>query len=291
VTVRELLRQLLPPVVVAMARRLRGGGRAIEPREWQLVPEGWAYGRSHPEVKGWDVASVLAMQRERWPRFVALLEANGPLGISHESDLSDRGDLVSHNTIMTFAYVLGLVTHLRERVSFLDWGGGLGHYYLLARQLQPGVGIEYHCKELPLLAQQGARLFPDQHFTSDERCLARTYDFVMASTSLQYEEDWCRLLARLARATAGLLYVTGLPVVEHAASFVFVQRPYPYGYDTEYLAWCLNRDEFLTEAVNTSLALVREFVVGYRPPISGAPEQNEYRGFLFRVPSHREDAR
>ena len=73
----------------------------------------------------------------------------------------------------------------------LDWGGSTGHSYLLAQALLPDVR---------LLAQYGAQLFPGQHFYGDESCLERSYDFVMASSSLHYSEDWQRLLAGLARA-------------------------------------------------------------------------------------------
>jgi putative methyltransferase (TIGR04325 family) len=233
-------------------------------------------------VSGWNVPSVLTAQMEKWPRFVAMAEGSGTLGFAHESDLSDRRDLASHNAVMSFAYAISLAAHMRNRISFLDWGGGLGHFLVLGRRLFPNVQIEYHCKELPLLARQGARLFPDQHFTSDDACLDRKYDFVMASTSLHYVEDWRALLGRLGAATGGILYVTGLPVVAHTPSFVFLQRPRAFGYDTEYLAWCLNRDEFLTEADASGLRLLRELAGGHRPPISGAAEQAEYCGFLFR---------
>ena len=285
---RELLRGLTPPALASVLRRLRGRlspsrGRLGEAPEWQVVPEGWTYSARHPEVKGWNVPSVLETQMRKWPLFLAMVDGSGPLGLAHESDLSDRCDLISHNAVMSFAYVTGLACHMRERVSLLDWGGGLGHYLVLGRRLHPEVEIDYYCKDVPLLAEQGARLFPDQHFTADDACLNGTYDLVMASTSLHYEEDWRSLLARLGAASRDILYVTGLPVVARAASFVFVQRPYEFGYTTEYLAWCLNCDEFIAEAEMNGLRLRQQFVVGHRPPICGAAEQAEYRGFLFRT--------
>ncbi|MFI5165056.1 MAG: hypothetical protein ACHQQS_00390 [Thermoanaerobaculales bacterium] len=284
---RQVATVLTPPAVASELRRARRwlshhrDGQAAAPA-WEVVPEGWRYADAHPEVAGWNVASVLRTQLARWPRFVAMVEGNEPLGFSHESDLSYRLDLASHNAIMSFAYALALAARGRDRVSFLDWGGGLGHFLVLGCRLLPEIQIEYHCRELPLLAEQGARIFPDQHFTADDACLERKYDLVMASTSLQYEEDWRALLARLGGATGEILYVTGLPVVVHAPSFMFVQRPHEFGYDTEYLAWCLNRDEFIAETEANGLRLMRELVVGHRPPIAGAAEQAEYRGFLFR---------
>ena len=66
-----------------------------------------------------------------------------------------------------------------------------------------------------------------------------------------------------------------------AAPFVFVQRPYGHGYATEYLGWCLHRGEHLAVAERHGLRPVREFVNGFKPPVHRAPEQPEYRGFLF----------
>ena len=111
------------------------------------------------------------------------------------------------------------------------------------------------------------------------------YDIVIASTSLHYTLDWRALIQRLAKATSGYLYIANLPSVRQVSSFVFVQRPYQYGYNTEYLAWCLNKNEFLAEAEKAGVTLVREFIYGHMPFIQGAPEQNAYLGFLFRARS------
>ena len=153
---------------------------------------------------------------------------------------------------------------------------------MLAQSLLPSVEIEYHCKDVPLMIERGRALFPNQNFYSDETCLDCEYDFVMASSSLHYERDWKSLLGRLSAATARWLFVTRLPVVRNAASYVFLQRPYKYGYGTEYLAWSFNRDEFLGIASQSGLELVREFVLGEQPDIAGAPENWQGRGFLFQ---------
>ncbi len=237
----------------------------------------------HPEVKGWNVQNVLDIYKEKWPRFLAMIQGTGPLGVAHESAMTTKEEINSHNTMMTFGYCLTLAAHCKERLSMLDWGGGIGHYYLLAQALLPGVKIEYHCKDVPILCEHGARLFPNQHFTSNNSCFERSYDFVLASTSLHYTEDWQGLLQRLASVTSDYLYIANLPCIEQANSYVFVQRPYQYGYNTEYLGWAINRTEFLQTAKRSGLDLIREFVYGYQPVIHGAPEQNSYHGFLFRA--------
>ena len=278
---RDIVRFLTPPVFICLARRVTGlwGPRV----EWEYVPEGWAYVDEHPEVRGWDVPEVLEAYKKKWPKFVSMVKGVGPLGMAHESSLADTQDITSHNEMISFAYVLALAGRSKERMSMLDWGGGIGHFYLLAQELMPGLDIEYHCKDLPLLCEYGARLFPKQHFFIDERCFDRTYDLILASTSLHYAEDWQALVRDMAGSVSGYLYIANVPSVERAASFVFVQRPYRYGYNTEYLGWCLNRAEFLQEAEGAGLELVREFIYGHAPFINGAPEQNVYRGYLFKA--------
>ncbi len=282
----QTIKLFVPPIALNLYRQLRYGNQLRQPTqdefEWQYIPEGWAYADTHSEVKGWNVQDVLETYKSKWQKFVEMVQGTGPLGVAHESDLVSNADLNSHNTMMAFGYALALAGQKRDILSFLDWGGGIGHYYVLACAMLPNVKIEYHCKDVPLLAEYGAQLFPDQHFYSDETCLERTFEFVMASTSLHYSEDWQKVLAGLAKATKNYLYITRLPTVLHAPSFVFIQRPYLYGYNTEYLGWCLNKDGFVRAAQNSGLELVREFVIGERPVIANAPEQCQYRGFLFR---------
>jgi putative methyltransferase (TIGR04325 family) len=279
---KEFIKLITPPLLVKLLQRLRDGARTASGVEWEYIPEGWKYAETHPAVKGWNVQDILETYKRKWPKFVNVARGTAPLGIAHESELASQTDMISHNTIMSFAYVVALAAHRAEKLSMLDWGGGMGHYCVLTQSLLPGVEIDYHCKDVPMLAEYGAQLLPDQHFYTDEACLGQKYDLVMASTSLHYTQDWQRLLAGLAAAARRYLYIANLPVVVDASSFVFVQRPYAYGYNTEYLAWCLNSKQFMDCAESLGLGLVREFIYGHRPLIHNAPEQNEYRGYLFR---------
>ncbi|MBL8799140.1 MAG: hypothetical protein JNM56_34965 [Planctomycetia bacterium] len=279
-TSAALLKSLTPPALWGLAKRLRPT-EGSKP-EWEYVPEGWQAAQRNEDIQGWDVASVVEAYRADWPGFLRNLAGTGPLGLAPESAAAGRDNPILHNIVMSFGYVLLRAAGRKDAISVLDWGGGLGHYYLLARTLAPELRLEYHCKDVPLLTAEGRRWLPTVSFHTDDACLQRTYDLVLASGSLQFAEDWQATLGKLAGAVGSLLYVTNLPLVEKARSFVFVQRPYRFGYDTEYLGWCLNRSEFLDTAAASGLTLLREFVVGHRPNIVGAPEQNEYRGFLFQ---------
>jgi putative methyltransferase (TIGR04325 family) len=253
--------------------------------EWEYVPEGWR--RPAP---GWNAESVLRLYERKWPAFLRALQAPNPLGVNHEAppEEIERGDdSFAHNLLVTFAYVLALTAGTSDRISLLDWGGGIGHYYAVARTVLPELDVEYHCRDLPILAARGRQLFPDARFYDDDSCLARTYDLVFASSSLQYSERWQETLRALAGATARHLFVTRVPLARHAPSFVVLQRAQKHGYGTEYLGWVLNRGELLETAQAAGLELVREFLTCGRFSAPGAPEDPVgHAGFLFRPALH-----
>jgi putative methyltransferase (TIGR04325 family) len=271
----------IPPIVwVVLAPFRRRAGPPVP--EWEYLPDGWPAAADTRKVKGWNVQEVVDAYRTKWPAFVERMNAAGPLDVSPEATLPAQSNLVFHNTIMAFAYVLAAAARQKKSLSMLDWGGGPGHYYLIAQRLLPAVRFEYSCKDVAVLAEYGQTLWPEAHYYSDNRCFERQYDLVMASGSMHYVCDWRDLLSKLAGSAGEYLFVTRLPTVERAASFVFIQRPYAYGYNTEYTGWCLNRADLLQQAEAAGLALVREFVTGERPVIANAPEQCVYRGFLFQ---------
>ena len=249
--------------------------------EWEYVPEGFAR-----RTRGWDVPAIEAAYRRRWPEFVAATRGTDPLGVAHEVPLGRsvvRDDPSWHNAVMTFGYVLARAARRKDRLSLLDWGGGPGHYAVLARALIPETQLEYHSRDLPRLAALGRELLPEDTFHDDDSCLARTYDLVVASDSLQYAPDVSSLLRRLAAAAQPWLYVAMLPVARVAPSFVIAQHPDAYGYETEYLGWVLKRDDFLADARDAGLDLEREFIAPGAIAADGAPERPVHlNSFLFR---------
>jgi putative methyltransferase (TIGR04325 family) len=181
---------------------------------------------------------------------------------------------------MTFGYVLVLAAREKSTISLLDWGSGIGHYALFARALLPEVRIDYHGMDFPALCEEGRRVLPEATFldTGDE--LDGSYDLVVASGALQYADRWSSTLGDLLRAAGSFIYIV-TTVVRHAPSFVVVQRPYKYGYDTDLTQWMLNRDELVSVAEEHGFTLRREFLNEEMAPIEGAPERGATVGFLF----------
>ena len=274
---RRWAREWVPPGAVKLARMALA---RLRPAPWERVPR-WE--PSQGGEKGWSDESIVSTQSAKWAEFVRRVGGTGPLGVAHEAQRPGDHDYAAHNTIMAFAYVLARAARTRARLSVLDWGGGLGHYYVLSRALMPDLELEYHCKDLPAMCAKGRELLPGVRFHESARSVAgRSYDLVLASSSLHYSEDWRDTVHRLAQMTGSYLYVTRTPVVWRAESFVVVQRPRDVGYRTEYPGWFLNRQELLQGVEAHGMELVREFLIDERPFVPNAPEQGEYRGFLWR---------
>jgi hypothetical protein len=100
----------------------------------------------------------------------------------------------------------------------------------------------------------------------------------MINGSLLYMEDWSDVLKRIARSVKEYLFLFRLPVVQYSPSFISIERLY----NSQMLHLQLNQPELMKAVEETGLTLMREFVVGDRPYIKGAPEQCEIRGWLFK---------
>lgn len=272
---KAFARDLTPPLIAKAWRNLKKSKEVVE---WECIGSDWP-SDADQRYKGWDVPEVAATCQRSFNDLKAVVKGRGP--VSGLLRASDGLAAIEHNIRMTFGFVLSCVARDKEKISILDWGGGLGEYRLLAEWFLPGVEVDYHCRDLSKIVAAGKVLSPTVHFYDDDLCLERCYDLVMVSASLHYEKNWANLLKKLVSASKRHVYVAQLPVVEGSESFVFIQRPYSYGYNTEYIGWCLKRHDFLHAASQAGLHMEKEFLYGHCPKIQGAPETNEYKGFLF----------
>jgi len=244
--------------------------------EMEYIPQGWY------AMKGWNDPEIARAQERHWPTIVGNLQGAGPLGVSHLPGDTSREQRAAHNAMMSYGYVLARAARNKARISILDWGGGLGHYYLYSRALLPELEIEYDCYELPSLCHLARKLQPSiRAYDSESDFMGKRYDIVLSSSSLHYVEDWRGQLRKLAAVTREFLYIARLQSVVVAPSFVALHKVFRDGYP-EFLSWCINRGEFVACAEQCGLELMREFVFVERWTVRGAPEKPESRGFLFR---------
>jgi putative methyltransferase (TIGR04325 family) len=279
---KQIIKGLTPPLIWQSIRKLSELRELQKYREWEYVPQGWEADKQNTKIKGWNVKSVLEGYKADWDGFFDRLNQSLAGDIFPNDDGSNGLDLNFHNIMTSYANCFLLATRNKSAISMLDWGGAIGHYYRISQILSPDLAIDYHCKEVPVLAEYGKTLFPEAHFYTDDCCLERKYDFVLVCGAFHYLQDWTSYLEKFARVTNDYLLITRLPVINKLPSFVIVQRAYRYGYDTEYLSWCLNRGDFLKAAETNGLKLVKEFMTEKINSVYNAPEQPQaFKGFLF----------
>jgi len=286
--IKKIIKNITPPILITLIKSFSQSLSKTEP-EWEYMPAGWKAAETKPDNKGWHDNSIIETYRKKWPDFLNSLKGTKPFGVSYESPEADKRSTKDHNIMITFGYVLAKAALKKEKISFLDWGGGIGHYYLIAKKLMPELAINYTSKDILLMCQHGKEFVPQANFDSTEACLEQKYDLVVSSASLYYFQDWPATLKKLAQATKGYLFITRLPVVKKAKSFVVVQRVYRYGYNTEYLGWCLNQTELLTVAKQAGLELVQQFITGEQVNIHQAPEPCQMLGYLFKPLNQNEN--
>lgn len=284
---KRAIKWWLPPVMVHAIRVVtRPAGRNQLPREalpshpvLEYAPEGWD-APLPGKAAGWNTLTVIDEVEARWLASSEQVRGSGPLGFSSEAANVDHiRNVALHNVHISFAYVLALAAHHRDRLSVLDWGSALGHYYLIACAVLPSVDFDYHCKDVPLLVERGRVLNPNVTWWTDDRCLDRTYRLVVISGSLQCMQEWREFIPKVARAveSGGYLLLTRLPVVDGEP---FVAIHHYYGSAMHHQQF--NRTEVLAVVASTGLRLVRELVVGDHPKVANAPEQCEMKGWLFK---------
>lgn len=274
------IKQMCPPIVLDMIKKNHG---YFIKAQWEYVPEGFD---TNQETKGWNLQSLVNTQLSKWGSFTQKVTSEGALGVNHESsDMTYTYDIVTHNTLLTYAYALLLTAQNKKRINVLDWGGGIGHYGVISEELLKTTNTElvYHCYDLSLFCDAGAKLNSHyNYFSHTDYLIGKQFDLVLASSSLWYEKDWKSILRLLSTSTKEYLYVTRMIFINKKDSYVAIQRPNLLGYKTEYLCWVINQNELLDFVKSLGFTLVREVYIGPSFPIFKAPEQGNYKGFLFK---------
>ena len=134
-TLKHISQEILPPLLWKGIRQIKNilKFKTFYYIEWEYIPEGWERQNQDHRIKGWNIESVLEAYQANWPTFIKNLDSTLPLGISPESNSADPTNLLFHNIMMTYGYALAIASRNLSQLSLLDWGGGIGHYYLISQ--------------------------------------------------------------------------------------------------------------------------------------------------------------
>lgn len=260
---------LKPPIEIDLTRQYH-----------EIAPDGWNTNLSN-NVNGWDDQKVVETEISRWGNYCRNLDGTGPLGFSHEhNDLGIIRSVPFHNVHMTFAYVVTLTAHHKNKISILDIGSGLGHYYRLAKAVLPNVEFDYHCVDVPSLVSEGKKLNPEIHWYTNNSYLDHPYDLVMINGSMQYFKDWAQIIKQVSVVTKDYLLLTRINVVKDGMGCVAIQHIPAYG--TSMLFQIFTEHEIIKTVEETGIRLIRELVVGDQIKVIGFLGSIESRGWLFR---------
>ena len=270
---KRILKSIVPPLLWNVGKDFKR--RVLRADHMAYAPEGWSTrlpaGATNEDF--WN--SVITRERSVCEAVIARIQTREPM-------LSVDGDL----DYALFGYVLALAARGKQKVTVLDYGGNLGDYYWLGTALVPGVDLDYHCKELPKLAEAGRQLTPAVTWHTDDACLAQPHDLVMFSGSLQCLPEWQDVLRRAAESAPSYLFLADVPTLRVVPSYVVTQH---VG-GVVNLQSQLNRSEIVAIVERAGLRLVREFTVGAHPPVWNAPEQAIRVGFVFQRDRENERA-
>ena len=273
------LKLILPPVALKAFRSVRDHVKPPE-KFLEYAPHGWNTRLPADAGPGYSFQKVIEIERSEYEPLMRQLRC-GVLDLSSANPdkpaSAQMQRLEDHNIYMSFAYVLALAVQNREHLRLLDYGGNLGYYYCIARLVTPHISLDYHCKELPAMAEQGRRLNPEVKWHTDDSCLDQEFDLTIFSGVLPYIQEWQTLLRRAAASTTRYLYIAFQPTIESVASYVAIQ----HFRGAAMLYQLINRREVSEVAQSLHLRVIREFWYGEHLPIRNAPEQPFYCGWLF----------
>jgi len=267
-TAKQIVKSIVPPLLWNIGRHLKARFRHSV-THFQYAPRGWSTpltGGAHSD----DFWLAFARREHAGSEeLIARILAGEPL-------LETRAD--EHTQYILFGYVLALAARHKTKVSVLDYGGNLGDYYRLGRALVPDVELDYHCKELPKVADAGRRLTPEVTWHTDDAVLAGSYDLVMFSSCIQCLPNWQDILVRAAQSARSYLLLADVPTVRGVPAYIVTHREH----ERTNLQIMMNRSEIVATVERAGLRLVREFAMGPHPPIANAPEQPMCLGWVFQ---------
>jgi putative methyltransferase (TIGR04325 family) len=209
---------------------------------------------------GWD-SDIITKKKFQ----AAIKVRDGLSEFEQDSIMYDK--IIYSETILAFL-ILHMSRH-KNKISIIDFGGGLGTNYFQNRKILGGLyntSVSWNIVELPLLSELGREHFANSQLTffSDIgdaiRAVRDVADSVLFSGSLQYIPEPFALLDQVIDRGGKLLAFDRLVVSPTENHAVFVHVPHPeYYYPATYPSWCFSKELFIRNLAARGFQLVEHF--------------------------------
>jgi len=247
---KDMIRQLAPPVLVSLAKRLRGDGKGSE---YGLSGDYHSWDEAKAASTGYGSAAILEKTR------AALLK------VKKGEAVYERDSILFDEIQYTWPLLAGLMwaaARAGGRLNVLDVGGSLGSTYFQNRAFLARLpAVRWNVVEQPAHVREGRRSFEDaslKFYESIAECLAHTApNVVLLSSVLQYLERPYDLLAEVLALSCDCVIIDRTPFHSGDSDRLCVQRIDPAIFDASYPMWTFSPGRF-REALG-GRAVVEEF--------------------------------
>ena len=266
---KRLLADLIPPALVNLARRVRGG-------QTEYIGDFASWEASQLASGGYDSQLILAKVRD------ALLKVkNGEAVYERDSVLFDE---VEYSWPL-LAGLLWIASLNGNKLNLVDFGGSLGSTYY------QNLSFLAHLPELrwSVVEQQNFVECGKQYFETDQvnfynsldECYAEQHpDTILLCSVLPYLEKPYELLQEIVARGFTYVILDRTPFLMTGEDRITVQKVPPQIYEASYPAWFLNEGKFL-RFMEQSYELVAEFDA-LSGEIALKGETAHEKGFVFR---------
>lgn len=248
--VRTILKAVVPPVIVSLARGLRS---ARPPRKNFVGPyPSWEAAAA--DANGWDDPSITVKFLDS-----ALKVRDGKAAFDQDGKVSSA---ITYSPVI-FAALLLAVSRNREALNVIDIGGALGTNYVQNAGVLRGltVPIRWHVVDRPAFATLGREHFQTEtlRFFDSLGAAQLKHPVVLFTGSLQYFAEPFEALREVTdiAEVVALDRVLTSPLPDHA---VFVQQPNPDEYyAARYPVRCFSSDRLVAWFNQRGFSLVNRF--------------------------------
>lgn len=234
---KDSIRQLTPPVLISLAKRLSG----YEKKSSCGLSGGYrSWDEALAASTGYDSAVILEKTRE------ALLK------VKSGEAVYERDSVLFDEIQYAWPLLAGLMWAAAQsggRLDILDFGGSLGSAYFQNRAfLERLPAVRWNVVEQAAHVREGRKSFEDESlkfYESIEECLAHTAPNVaLLSGVLQYLEQPYDLLADVLALPCDSVIIDRTPFHSGDSDRLCVQHIDPAIFDASYPMWVFSMDRF-----------------------------------------------